>query len=287
MIYIIENEQLKVEIESLGGEVISLYNKEKGKELMWNGDPKYWGRRSPVLFPIVGGLKDGAYFYKGKKYKMSQHGFARDSEFLVERKEPTKLEMYIMDNKATREIYPFSFKFTQEFRLEKNKLYITYKVENKGEEEQLFSLGAHPAFATKRDEEGIEESIVFEKKETASIYEITQEGITGKKLDYLKDERKIILKDDSFKNDALIFEDLDSKKVALVSKSEGEILVMNYSDFKYIAFWNKPGANFVCFEPWNGIGDLVTGGGELSEKPGIVRLERDGIYSVTLGIEVK
>jgi galactose mutarotase-like enzyme len=152
-----------------------------------------------------------------------------------------------------------------------------------------FSIGAHPAFSTPTTDEVnfSDYYLEFEKNETASIYPLDGRNISRKTEEFLKDENKIELVEDSFKNDAIIFKNLDSKVVSLKCKKNNRAVTMDYSEFEYIAFWNKVGAKFVCLEPWNGIADFVDASGKLEEKDGIIKLEGREVYTVNLGIKVE
>lgn len=289
MNYKINDGIVEATINSFGAELKGLLDLKTNEEFMWNANPEYWNRTSPVLFPIVGGLKENMYTYNNKKYEMTQHGFARDNKFEVILEEKSKIVFLLTSSEETMKKYPFEFKFYIEYFLENGKLNIQYKVENISNEELLFSLGAHPAFSTPTSEE-IKFSdyyLEFEKKETASIFPLEGRNISRKKVEFLKNENRIKLVEDSFKNDAIIFKNLDSKIVSLKCEKNDRIVEMDYSDFEYIAFWNKVGAEFVCLEPWNGIADFVDASGKLEEKDGIIKLEANKSYIANLGIKIK
>ncbi|UUV19613.1 aldose 1-epimerase family protein [Fusobacteria bacterium ZRK30] len=276
-------------IDSHGAELKSLKLLKNNEEFMWNADPEFWGRTSPVLFPIVGGLKDGRYSYHGTTYEMGQHGFARDNKFKVISHGETKIVFLFESNEETLQNYPFEFKFYMEYSLENGCLSIEYKVENLSSEEMYFSIGAHPAFSTPVDQD-IQISdyyLEFEKNETASILPLEGRNISRNTMKFLEDSKKIELSKDLFKNDALIFKGLDSKNVSLKCKKNTRVVTMDYSNFEYIAFWNKVGAEFICLEPWNGIADFIDASGRLEEKDGILKLEGQGKYKASLKIKVE
>lgn len=288
MIYKINDGKVEAAIDNFGAELKSLVVLENNEEFMWDANPEFWGRTSPVLFPIVGGLKGGSYEYQGKKYEMGQHGFARDNEFEIISEKKDELVFLLTSNEETKKIYPFDFKFYITYSLKEGKLNIEYKVENLDTNEMYFSIGAHPAFSTPTNDE-IKFSdyyLEFEKNETASIFPLEGRNISRKTIEFLKDEKVIPLKDDTFKNDAIIFKNLNSKVVSLKCHKNTRVVTMDYSDFEYIAFWNKVGAKFVCLEPWNGIADFVDASGKLEEKDGIIKLEGNKSYKVNLGIAI-
>lgn len=276
-------------VDSHGAELKSLKFLKTNEEFMWDADPEFWERTSPVLFPIVGGLKNDKYSYRGITYEMGQHGFARDNKFEVIFHGESKIIFLFESNEETLKKYPFEFKFYMEYSLENGCLSIEYKVENLSQEEMFFSVGAHPAFSTPIDED-IKISdyyLEFEKNETASILPLEGRNISRNTIKFLENSKKIELTKDLFKNDALIFKELDSQKVSLKCKKNTRVVTMDYSNFEYIAFWNKVGAEFVCLEPWNGIADFIDASGRLEEKDGILKLEGKECYKASLKIEVK
>ncbi|MCS5422459.1 MULTISPECIES: aldose 1-epimerase family protein [Psychrilyobacter] len=276
-------------IDSHGAELKSLKFLKNNEEFMWNADPEFWGRTSPVLFPIVGGLKDGKYSYHGITYEMGQHGFARDNKFEVISKEENRVVFLLESNEETLKKYPFEFKLYLEYSLKNGCLSIEYRVENLSHEEIYFSVGAHPAFSipTDRDTKISDYYLEFEKNETASILPLEGRNISRNTIKFLENSKKIELSEDLFKDDAFIFKGLNSKKVSLKCKKNTRVVTMDYSNFEYIAFWNKVGAEFVCLEPWNGIADFVDASGRLEEKDGIIKLEGHGEYRASLKIRVK
>ncbi|HRI20580.1 MAG TPA: hypothetical protein PLA68_06480 [Panacibacter sp.] len=146
MIYSIRNNELSVAIDSKGAELQSIVHKDFGLEYMWSGDAAYWAKKSPVLFPIVGGLKDNSYRYKGNTYHLPRHGFARDMVFTVTAQQEDEITFTLLSTKETFAKYPFQFVFSINYVLQKNKISVTYNIENTGSETMLFSVGAHPAF---------------------------------------------------------------------------------------------------------------------------------------------
>lgn len=289
MEYKITDEIVEAVIDSHGAELKSLKLLKNNEEFMWNADPKFWGRTSPVLFPVVGGLKDGKYSYHGTTYEMEQHGFARDNKFEVIFHERSKVVFLLNSNEETLKKYPFKFKFYMEYSLKNGSLSIEYRVENLSHEEMYFSVGAHPAFSIPTDGETeiSDYYLEFEKKETARVFPLEGRNVSRNTIKFLENSEKIELREDLFKDDALIFKNLDSKKVSLKCKKNSRVVTMDYSDFEYIAFWNKVGAEFLCLEPWNGIADFVDASGRLEEKDGIIKLNSKGKYRASLKIGVK
>ena len=146
MNYEIKNSFIKAKIKSFGAELNSLQKIDEDLEYIWQGDSKYWNRHSPILFPIVGRLKDDSYFYKNQKYNMTQHGFARDKEFEVVKNKADFIEFRLKNDEKSLKIYPFSFELFLSYKLEKSSLIISYKVVNKSDDKMLFLFFFHHAF---------------------------------------------------------------------------------------------------------------------------------------------
>ena len=287
MLYTIDNGILEAVIESKGAELKNLRLLENSEEFMWSGDPEYWGKTSPVLFPFVGGVKDGVYTYRGTEYRGSKHGFARDMEFQVVESSADRVVFRLSSGQKTLEIYPFEFDFYISYSFEGDELVIGYRVVNKTEGEMYFSLGGHPAFATPT-EDGVEFSdyyLEFEKEEEAKTYTLEGMYIADKRVDYLEG-RRINLRKDTFIEDAIMFEGLASKRVSLKNKKNKRSVTMDYTGFPFIAFWNVPGADYVCIEPWCGIADFANTNGKIEEKYGIERLTQGEEFSRVLRIQV-
>ena len=251
---------------------------------MWQKDAKFWGKSSPVLFPFVGVLKDQKFSYEGKEYNINtRHGFARDNEFVISSKGENFVEFLFESNEDTKEKYPFDFKLYLKYILEEKELKLEYRVENLTDGEMYFSIGAHPAFNIFSKDGG--NYIEFEKDEDGKALTVENAVIVDKKRDIF--QGKILnFDDDTFRNDALIFEKTNSRKVWLKSKKDDKILEFDYNGFEYIAFWSVPGSNFVCFEPWDGISDYYKTNGDITQKLGIKKLEKGEIYQKGIGIKI-
>jgi galactose mutarotase-like enzyme len=177
--YTIENETLKVVVRTKGAELDSIYHKTKQLEYLWSGDPAFWGKKSPVLFPIVGALKQETFYYQGKKFHLSRHGFAREMEFTLTRQSAGTLEFTLQSNEATLAQFPFPFRFDITYTLIKNQLEVMYTVTNTGNEDMYFSVGAHPAFKIPLVAgTGYEDySLLFNYKENARRWPISKDGL--------------------------------------------------------------------------------------------------------------
>ena len=276
MLTAIENEDLKITADSDGAQLQSLIFKEDGKNYLWHGDSKYWGRRAPVLFPIVGRLKDDRYFYDEEEYKMTQHGFARDMEFELSESSDKHLLYTLNYNQQTLKIYPFKFKLEIKYELENNKLNISYRIFNEDQKELYYSIGAHPAFywPFKEGEKKEDYYLEFEKEENAARY-LLDDGLLNNQKEILLDkEKKLDLYPGLFKDDALVFKNISSNKVALKSKKSSREVELEFKDFPYLGIWSQSAeAPFICIEPWQGISDSTDSSGRLEEKEGINALK--------------
>ncbi len=285
----ISNDIISIQVAAKGAELQSIYHKQHKLEYLWSGDPAIWGKRSPVLFPIVGELKDKTYIYNGKKYNLSRHGFAREMEFEVTEQTDTSITFSIHSNEQILSIYPFVFAFSVRYTLIENALEITYTVENKSNETMYFSVGGHPAFKIPLvDGTAYEDyQLVFNKKETAGRWPISSEGlIETAPTPLLENESILSLRKELFSADAIVFKALKSTSVTLKSIKTEHGLKVTFQDFPYLGIWETKGGDFVCIEPWCGIADSVNASGKLEEKEGINTLAPKGKFEATFSIEV-
>lgn len=273
---ILENNHLTADINKLGAELRSLRSKATYHEYMWSGDSAYWGKTSPVLFPIVGGLKNDAYRYRGRSYSLGRHGFARDLEFEETRLSGTEAVFVLHDTPKTQESYPFSFKLSIRYRLKGKSLSCQYEVHNPhGTETLWFSLGAHPAFAAgEGDSEAPYDShhLEFSDDEVLNRHLLSGNLISDEVATVPLTDKKLPLSYDLFGSDALVMKDLKSKRIKLASSQAEYGLEFVHEDFPFFGIWAAKGADFVCLEPWQGIADGVNHDQALERKEGIVSL---------------
>jgi galactose mutarotase-like enzyme len=272
--FTIENEYLKVEIHAKGAELQSVYNKKRSLEYMWSGDPAIWGKKSPVLFPIVGTLKRDTYYYDNKGYQLTRHGFARDMEFTVTDQTASSITFTLTRTDTTFEKYPFQFRFDIIYSIKDNQLQVTYRVVNKGEINQklYFSVGGHPAFKLPvlPGTDYTDYYLEFNKTENAGRWLISKEGlIENSSTSLLDNTKQLPLTKDLFYKDAIVLKNLHSDKVKLVSTTHGEVFQFDFTGFPYLGIWAAKDADFVCIEPWCGIADSVDANQQLMDKEGI------------------
>ncbi|MDY3201238.1 MAG: aldose 1-epimerase family protein [Arcobacter sp.] len=288
MTFELKNDFLKVKINSFGAELNSLQKIDNSCEYIWQANSKYWARYSPILFPIVGRLKEDSYFYKDKKYSMSQHGIARDKEFEVVNKKENFIEFRLCSDEKSFEIYPFSFELYLSYKLEKSSLIISYKVVNKSDEKILFSIGAHPAFNWTLDENEKKEDYFLEfEVDKIKRYFLDEKGLLFKSDDLKLENNKLFLNEELFKDDALVFEDSNIKQVVFKSVKNEKFVKVNFDNFPYLGIWSKPsGAPFLCIEPWFGVADDKNSNQKLEEKKGINSLKKDEEFFCSYSIEI-
>ena len=274
---------VEIGVFTKGAELYSY--KINGEEFIWERNPEFWGGSSPVLFPFVGILKSGKYTFDGKEYEIStRHGFARDNNFDLIEKGENFLKFKFSSNEETLKKYPFKFDLFLTYIINGDTLEIKYEVINKNAGEMYFSLGAHPAFALKLNEniKLNDYFLEFEKEETAQIYKLVNACVLNEKQDYLKNEKIIRLNETIFDDDAIIFKNLKSNKVTIKCDKTDKKISVNYEGVPYVAFWSKHAAPFVCIEPWFGITDFESCSGKLEEKEGIVKLPENNNFTAKL-----
>ena len=274
---------VEIGVFTKGAELYSY--KINGEEFIWERNPEFWGGSSPVLFPFVGILKSGKYTFDGKEYEIStRHGFARDNNFDLIEKGENFLKFKFSSNEETLKKYPFKFDLFLTYVINRDTLEIKYEVINKNAGEMYFSLGAHPAFALKLNEniKLNDYFLEFEKEETAQIYKLVNACVLNEKQDYLKNEKIIRLNETIFDDDAIIFKNLKSNKVTIKCDKTDKKISVNYEGFPYVAFWSKHAAPFVCIEPWLGITDFESCSGKLEEKEGIIKLPENNNFTAKL-----
>lgn len=273
--YTIENDVLKVVVNPLGAELHSLFNKTTGLEYLWNGDATFWGKRSPVLFPIVGTLKNNEYSLNEKKYGLSRHGFAREKTFHVLRQTEHAVAFQLLNDEDTMKVFPFPFAFSILYSIKGNELSVTYHIRNNGDEMMYCSVGGHPAFKLPlKDGLSYEDYyLLFNKNETAGKWPISPDGLIEKESQpFLDNTNRLNLEKSLFYKDAIVLKHLQSDTIDLRSDKHPAGLSFAFEGFPYFGIWAAKDADFVCLEPWCGIADSVDSKQLLTEKEGIIHL---------------
>lgn len=277
----LSNGTLTATINPKGAELNSL--KDSNTEYIWEGDPKFWGKHSPVLFPIVGALKNNSYLYNSQTYALSRHGFARDTVFSVKQQDNSSVTFSLVSNEETKKVYPFDFELEVVYTLNGKTLEIRYNVINKGSGNLPFSIGAHPAFALPGNFESY--SLVFEHNEPLVSTQLENDLISATTVNIPANGGVLPLKHQLFENDALIFKQLQSKAVTITYKEE-PLLKVHFTDFPHLGIWTKEGAPFICIEPWQGYSDSVNSNGIFTEKEGIIDLPEGKAFTAAFSIEI-
>ena len=267
--YGLENDKIRIEIDSHGAELKSLVKKETGAEYMWCADAKYWGRTSPVLFPVVGNVSGKQYRTKGKTFDMGQHGFVRDMEFTLESQTDNEIWFVLRSNEETLAKYPYEFVLKLGYRLDGAKVEVLWHVENPSEEELPFAIGGHPAFYCPVTSGGKQSDCYIQFDIAGSLKCSTIDGyLVGDRVDtYELEDGMLRIDEHLFDNDALIIEKQNIKKVSLCDPKKQAFLTIEM-DAPLFGIWRPadPGAPFVCIEPWYGRSDRIGYAGELRDR---------------------
>lgn len=290
-IYKIENDTLKVEVNKTGAELFSLFHKSSQTEYLWQGNETFWGSRAPVLFPIIGALKQGEIWIKGKKCSIPKHGIIRKNEELsAEQINDGHVRFMLEGNSTYNEIYPYKFSFALDFMLEENSLTVQFTVTNKDEDAMHFSLGGHPAFCCPLTPEDQYEDyeLEFEQPEQFLSSRINAEGLLMEQKESVAEPSKTLsLTKSMFDKDALIFTDLKSRNVSLKKKTGEKIVTVSYPAFPHLGIWSKPGAPFICIEPWIGYNDPIQTTQKIEQKPGMIKLESGKSFEAAFTISIE
>ncbi len=276
----IENELLKVEIETLGAELKSIVKRDSMQEYMWEADPAYWDGTSPNLFPFIGKLQDFTFRYQGQSYVMDKHGFAKNMEFQVVEQQKDRVLFAIESTPETLEKYPFPFRFEVEYHLEGASLLQQCKVQNQGKETMYFSMGGHPAFACPLMQNGVrngKRTDCFIKlygvdgKEVLDSAEVDLSAglLSGNSFPVNIKDGVFPIVDHIFDGDALLFVSQGVTAVGLLNCDGKEYVRLEAPTCPVWGIWSMPisDASYVCFEPWWGVCDTVGYQGTLQERP--------------------
>lgn len=280
--YRIQNKEISIMVNSFGAELKSLKENAGNTEYMWNADPAYWKRTSPILFPFVGSLKNKEYTYEGKTYPMSQHGFARDMEFELCEQTDKKLVFALVSNEETKQKYPFDFRLEIAYELMERKVLVYWNVYNEGQKNMYFSIGGHPAFMCplekgKKQTDCMiymgmkKDSDVSEGKENLDKVTSTVIGKTGlaseRKIEYTLQNGLLPITDHLFDDDALVIEHNQVQKVAFTTQDQVPYLAVSF-DAPLFGIWSPPKmkAPFICIEPWYGRCDAENFEGDLAQR---------------------
>ena len=279
---------LSAEIAPLGAELMALRDAE-GRDLLWNGDPAFWTGRAPILFPTVGTLPDDTYRLGDRTYTLPRHGFARRKTFEVAARGTDRATFRLEADDDTRAVYPFDFRLDLVFAIEGARLAMTAILDNTGTAPLPAGFGFHPAFRwpLPYGEPRAEHAIVFEEEEPAPIRRLGQGNLVSPEPVPTPVRGRVLpLEDGLFRNDAIIMPDPASRRLTY-GAPRGPKLAIDYADFPQLGIWTRPGAGYVCIEPWQSFATYAGFSGELWDKPGIVRLEPGERRRWTMGVTLE
>ncbi len=288
MIYTIQNEFLNIEIDDIGAHLKSAKDKN-GLEFIWQRDERYWKDSSPILFPYIARLWQNKYTFNSKTYNMDIHGFAKDSLFKVVELKESEITFLLKDTKETFKQYPFNFEFFITFKLEKNSLITTFKVNNKSKYDMYFAIGAHPGFNVPIDENLQFNDYYLEFLKNTKAIKV---GMSDDCFVNLEDEEFNLLKDDKlflehslFDDDAIILKNMNDT-VTLKSNKSKKSISLNFKDMPYLGLWHKPKtkANYICIEPWTSLPARKGVVEDLTLQENLIKLNEGKAYTNTYTI---
>lgn len=284
MIFSIENEFLSVKIKKYGAELNSVKSKETGIEYLWQGNPDIWYGQSPVLFPIVGTLLDNKYRVDGREYELFRHGCARKRDFEVKETGEGFITLTQSFNDDSLKAYPYRYVLDITFRLDGKKLTVTHTVRNADDKRMYFSIGAHPGFNC-----SIGDVLEFDQEETDVVNEMIDEDsiLFDEKFPSPIDGRIFTITEHIFDKDAHVLSNLKSKKCTLKSKNRPQEVEFTFGDAPYLGLWAKPGAPYVCIEPWYGINDSREKKADFSQKRAIESIDTGEVFEFSWSALIK
>jgi galactose mutarotase-like enzyme len=281
----ISSDNLMAEIDPLGAQLSSLKNRA-ALDLLWNGEPEVWAGRAPLLFPIVGVLEGGTYQLGTKRYPLARHGFARGKHFSIDSASSSAAAFKLIADESSLQVYPFQFELEVRYELNAATLSVTTWIRNRGNTAMPASFGYHPGFrwplpfGQARSSHFIE----FESDEPAPARRIDSAGLlTPERHPTPIIQRRLALADSLFQDDVLIFDRVNSRSV-LYGSDDGPRVKIEFPDTPYLGVWTKPGAPFICIEPWHGVTDPEGFSGDFKDKPGVFVLKGGGSFCARMDI---
>lgn len=286
----LQNDFLIIESKKSGAELTRIYSKKQRKDILWCGDSKYWGRQSPVLFPIVGKLIDNKTTIEGNTYSMNQHGFARDLDFEVLDTRDNSISYILKSNYNTEKLYPYSFELVIKYTLIETSVNIEWTVKNTDSKDIYFSIGAHPAFNVPMNNNESLKDYYLEFKNRNNVTKIELNGpYSDNSLDLGSIER-LELAPNLFKNDALIYTNID--EISIHSNNNRDFIKVDFKDFPLVGIWtpyykdNNSTAPFLCIEPWYGLADNIDSNGVYKDKDYINKLNIGETFKASYSISI-
>jgi galactose mutarotase-like enzyme len=291
MLHTIENDFLICTIESVGAEVRSLKEKATGREYIWQIDNSVWGSSSPVLFPAIGKIKSDKVVYQGKSYAMSKHGIIRHNDQLIFKQDgDSACSFTLQSSAATYQRYPYSFLFSVRYQLMNKRLLMSYHIENLGEVPMYFACGGHTAYACPLDD-GLKLSdyvVEFPAYFDFMAGTLGNSGLlSDRKRKIAASNGMLQLSDTLFLEDALIFTDINFDSLRLKKRNEDKGIFIRFDGYPNLALWSKPGADFLCIEPWLGLPDSEKESIDITQKSSYKRIESKAQFSISIETELE
>jgi galactose mutarotase-like enzyme len=283
MFVTISNSKLSAQIYCKGAELFSLKSIATNQEYIWEGNPEFWGKHSPILFPIVGTLKNNSYTYNDEQFQLLRHGIARNLNFSLIHITDNQAVFSLKASDATKKDYPFDFELQLTYTLSDTKLEFNYTIINNNKVPMPFSIGAHPAFALPNNFESY--SLEFSQQETLKCFTLENDLVSDTIFDIALTNKNLPLTYSIFENDALIFKTLQSRAITILENNK-PLLKVAFNDFKNLGIWTKVGAPFICIEPWLGYSDTIHATGNLMGKEGIQFIKEKEHFECQFSIEI-
>ncbi len=280
----ISDSALSAQIAAAGAELQRLQDRD-GSDLLWNGDPAVWAGQAPLLFPLVGETKDKKIKVDGQIFDIPRHGFARTSRFTLVTAEKAHCIWRLEASEATRRQYPFEFRLDVIYRIEGGALHMTAEVTNRGDRPMPTSFGFHPAVRWPLPNGAPREAheVVFERDEPAPVRRLADNLLSPVLHPTPVQGRRLVLHDELFREDALIFDRLESRSLVYGAPGHRSLRV-SFPGMPHLGIWTKPGAGYVCIEPWQGHASPDSFDGELKDKPGMVSIEPEATKRFEMSI---
>lgn len=287
----LENDKLKVELNPLGAEIISIVSKSDGINYMWKRDKSLWGSSAPILFPIVGAVNNDTYRINSQEYHLTQHGFARHNVFNTKQVSPVRVDFTLESNEKIITQYPYQFKLVVSYELDGSALSCTCKVSNADSQDIYFQIGGHPAFACPfNDGESSDDYYIeFSQKETLDQKVLLPEKkcMSHETRPFFENERRFFVRQSLFANDAIVFKNFKSKTVSLKSIKHDKAIHVTMTGFDHLGLWASTHVGgLLAIEPWVGHIDYEGFAGEFKEKESVVELAPDKDYQVNFTISI-
>ncbi|UDN61743.1 aldose 1-epimerase family protein [Clostridioides sp. ES-W-0016-02] len=287
---ILQNENLIIESSSSGAELTRIFSKKHNRNILWDGNKKHWGRQSPILFPIVGKLLDNETIIEENLYNMTQHGFARDMDFEIINKSDTFISYSLKSNESTLKKYPYSFELLINYTLNDNSINIEWIVKNTDSKDIFFSIGGHPAFNIPFFEQNGFSKYHLEFKRRNDVEKINLNGSFTDDITFIGDLKNLQLNPELFKNDALIYTNID--EVSICNNDGSKYITLSMLDFPLVGIWTpyysetNSTAPFLCIEPWYGLADSIHSNKIYKDKKFINKLGKGKIFTTSYSIDI-